>query len=491
MPYELFVGWRYLYSARHSSAIWVWFVFGVVALAAGIAFFLYATRPSLPHEATIFGLSLVTAKTVAAVTMLLGGLSVAAAALLALFSTFTAISILGVAIGVSILVWVLSVTSGFQEEFRRKVLGVNAHILIVRYGEFSEYRRVMRAAEQMPGVVAAAPFVFNEMMVAKGQRLSGVLVKGVDPALVGRVLDLPSQIDEPHRVKRGELPRLLVASTDEQGRNLRREAGIVIGRELAKKLDAHVGDQLRLISPLSGLDIAGWSAGAGEIPRSRDFRLTAIFFSGFNEYDKRLVYVHMREAQNFLDQGDIVTGVDLKVSDVFGARKLARRIASSLGEGRYRTIDWSELNHNLFTALAIQKLFLQIVIGFIVVVAAFNVLAALAMLVIRKTREISILKSMGMSSVGVARIFQSAGVIVWLLGTGLGLAWGYLGGQVLRRYGFPLDPKVYHISELPVRMDPWEFLLTAVFALLVCILATLYPSVRAARLNPVEGLRYD
>ncbi len=247
---------------------------------------------------------------------------------------------------------------------------------------------------------------------------------------------------------------------------------------------------VRLISPLSGLDVAGWSA-AGEMPRSRDLQVTAIFFSGFNEYDRRLVYVHLREAQAFMDQGDVVTGVDLKIRDVFAAKKLARTVVKALGGSPFRTIDWSELNHNLFTALSIQKLFLRIIIGFIVVVAAFNVLAALTVLVFRKTREISILKSMGMSSAGVARIFMTTGVIVWFVGTGLGLLWGYLGGLVLRNYGFPLDPKVYHISELPVRMEPVEFAITAGLALIWCLIMTLYPSIRAARMNPVEGLRYE
>jgi lipoprotein-releasing system permease protein len=474
MPYELFVGWRYLRSGGRSPAVWAVFALGCALCGGGVALFF-----------------LTGAKTIAAAAMLVGGITMAAGALLAAFTTFTAISILGVAIGVSILIWVLSVTSGFQEEFRRKVLGVNAHILVLKYGlDFSEYRKVMKKVSALGEVEAASPFVFNEMMIAKGQRLSGVLVKGVDPARVGRVLDLPGQIDRPHRIKVGELPALLSASTDERGRALAGEPGLVIGRELAAKLEAQVGDSVRLISPLSGLDIAGWSA-AGEIPRSRDFRISAIFFSGFNEYDKRLVYAHMREVQTFLDQGDVVTGVDLKVRDVYRARPLAREITALLGGSPYRTIDWSELNHNLFTALAIQKLFLQIVIGFIVVVAAFNVLAALAMLVIRKTREISILKSMGMAAAGVARIFQSSGLIVWFVGTALGLAWGYLGCLVLRRYRFPLDPKVYHINELPVRLDPWEFLITALFALVVCVLATLYPAVRAARMNPVEGLRYE
>ena len=432
-----------------------------------------------------------TSKAIAAVMMLAGGIGMAASVLLAVFSTFTAVSVLGVAIGVSIMIWVLSVTSGFQQEFRKKVLGVNAHILILKYGlDFSEYREVMKKAEAMPEVEAAAPFVFNEMMLAKGQRLSGVLVKGVDPVRVGRVLDLVGHIEKPHKVKPGHLPGLLLASTDAQGKDTGKLPGLIIGRVLARKLDARVGDVLRLISPLSGLDVAGWSA-SGELPRSRDFRVAGIFFSGFNEYDKRLVYVHMRDAQSFLDQGDIVTGVDLKIHDVFAARALARRIGRELGGSPYRAISWGQLNANLFRALALQKLFLMLVIGIIVVVAAFNVLAALYMLVIRKTREIAILKSQGIPAFGVTRIFMSAGIFVWVVGTSLGLTFGYLGGLVLRRYGFPLNPKVYHISELPVQLNPEEFVLTALFALLVCLLATLYPSIKASYLNPVEGLRYE
>jgi lipoprotein-releasing system permease protein len=476
MPYEFFVGWRYLHSGRRSAALTVAFVIGVLACGTGLGLFFLTGM-----------------KAIGAALILVGGIGLAAAALLSVFTTFTAISVLGLAIGVSILIWVLSVTTGFQDEFRRKVLGVNAHILVLKYGlDFTEYGSVVKKVEKVPGVVAAAPFVFNEMMLARGQRLSGVLVKGVDPKRVGKVLDLPGQVEKPRRIQPGELPGLLTASTegDEDERAAGPLPGIIIGQELAAKLDAQVGDVVRLISPLSGLDSTSWSA-AGEIPRSRDFRVSAIFYSGFNEYDKRLVYVHLREAQAFLDQQDSVTGVDLKVRDVFRARPLARQITHLLGGSPFRTIDWSELNHNLFTALANQKLMLQIVIGFIVVVAAFNVLAALVLLVIRKTREISILKSMGMSSPGVARIFQSAGVIVWATGTGLGLLWGYLGSLLLARYKFPLDPKVYHISELPVKMDPLEFLVTAGVALGICLLATLYPSVRAARMNPVEGLRYE
>ena len=487
MSYELFFGWRYLYFRRRSAALRVAFLLGSALCGGGIALFFLS--PLILDQPEAVG-SLGQLRALAAISIGVGGLTMTAAGLLSFFSTFTAISMLGVAIGVSILIWVLSVTSGFQEEFRRKVLGVNAHILILKYGlEFSEYRDVMRSAEAVKGVTAAAPFVFNEMMIARGQRLSGVLVKGVDPRLVGRVLDLPQHVEKPRRVTGRDLSGLITPSVDRDGRPLG-PPGLVLGRDLAETLEVEVGDVVRLISPLSGLDLAGW-APSGEIPRSRDFRVAAIFFSGFNEYDRRLVYVHMREVQSFLDQGDVVTGVDLKLAEVFKARSVARGVLAALGGPPYRTIDWSELNHNLFTALAIQKLFLRVFIGLIVVVAAFNVLAALAVLVIRKTREIAILKSLGTSRAGVARVFMSTGVIVWIFGAGLGLLWGYLGGLLLSRYRFPLDPKVYHISELPVRMDPSEFVLTAGFALVLCLLAVLYPAIRAGLLHPVEGLRYE
>ena len=475
MIYEFFISWRYLFRRNLSPALLIAFAISIAIGALG-GWLFFASG----------------AKAAGAILMLLGIKGALLSGLLMIFRALTAISVFGLSLGVSILVWVLAVTSGFQSEFRTKVLGVNAHVLVLKYGiDFTEYREVMRKVEAHPGVVAAAPFLFNEMMLARGNRLSGVLVKGVDPRLVGRVLDLPSHLRAGAKagVKPWPLPQLLAPSTDERGRSTGTLPGLIVGRALAEKLGAKVGDALRLISPLSGLDIAGWSAGA-ELPRSRDFRLTAIFDSGFAEYDKRLVYLHLREAQSFFDQGDAVTGVEMKIAEVFAAPRLARELKATLGGMPYRTVDWGELNHTLFTALVWQKLVLQIVIGLTVVVAAFNVLAALAVLVIRKTREISILKSLGMSSVSVARLFQSAGILVWMVGTSLGLGMGYLGCAVLKEYGFPLDPKIYLISTLPVRMQAIEFVVTALFALVICLLATLYPAWRAARLDPVAGLRY-
>lgn len=472
MPYELFVGWRYLYSPRRSAGLWLLLGLGVVSSLVGLGLFYAGVW-----------------RAVGAVALIGGTAIIAFALMLMVFSAFTAISVVGLAIGVAILIWVLSVTSGFQDAFRQKVLGVNAHVLVLKYGlDFTEYREVIDKAESLPEVHAAAPFVFHQMMIAKGNRLSGVLVKGVDPNRVTRVLDLHRHIESPPQKPGAKLGDLLATLEGTRGAKAPTYRGLIIGRELAKKLDAKVGDRVRLVSPLSTLDPSGWAL--GELPHSRNFRVSGIFNSGFDEYDKRLIYMHVAEAQAFFDQGDAVTGVEMKIRDVYAARSVSKKLSRRLGGAPYRTVDWSELNQNLFTALQTQKLFLEIVIGFIVVVAAFNVLAALAVLVIRKTREISVLKSLGMTSAGVARVFQCAGLLIWTVGTSLGLGWGYLGGWLLGSYGFPLDPKVYLISRLPVRMNPQEFAVTAAFALGVCFLATLYPAVRAARLNPVEGLRY-
>ena len=475
MPYEFLVGWRYLYRRKRSAPL-------VRALIASIALGIGGTL-------LFFGTEW---QAGAAVFMAIGAIGTAAFSLATVFTAFTTISMLGLAFGVATLIWVLAVTSGFYDEFRRKVLGVNAHVIVLKYGvDFSEYRQVIDTAEAVPGIVAAAPFAFNEMMIAKGNSLSGVLVKGVDPARVGRVLDLPTHIKDAVFGPESTIPQLLGPAGGGGGTHKVAVPGVIIGRELADKLDARVGDPVRLISPLNNLDSLGWWAGQVELPRSRDFRVVAIFDSGFAEYDKRLVYVNLREAQAFFDQGDVVTGVELKIKNVFAAKQTAKRLSQALEGGIYRTVDWGELNRNLFTALQTQKLVLQLLIGFMVIVAAFNVLAALAVLVIRKTREIAILKSMGMSASGIARVFESAGLVVWFVGTGIGLLWGYFGAIALRHYRFPLDPKVYLISELPVLLNPMEFVVTAFFALIVCIVATSYPAMRAARLDPVRGLRFQ
>lgn len=508
-------------------------------------------------------------------------------------SVITIIAVAGVALGVGALLSVMAITGGFQDAFRNKILGVNAHVLILKYGlDFAEYREVVEHAEELPEVSGAAPFVIHEMMLAKGDRLSVVLVKGVDPDRVGRVLDLPSQIlkgslDElrlpgrhaPERdpsqtrdVLDGEddldaylravdkasaepvtkpslpspevrapaapktpeprapqpapsaappqkpaqpahtpTPEEMEAALGAADVALPDEAaeaslfedqktgttaptaklpGVVVGSALAESLALHMGDHVRIISPLAGLDTSLWQGGGGA-PRTLDFRVTGIFEAGFQEYDTRLVYVDLYEAQRFFDHGDSVTGVELRLHDIDAAPKVARQLEGDLGGGPYHTMDWRELNHNLFTALEMQKVMLSLVIATIIFVAAFNVIATLIMLVLEKKREIAILKAMGARDSSILAIFLIQGILIGLVGTAIGLLLGGAVTTYLTVYQFPLDPKVYLIDHLPVRVSPMEFLNTVLIALGICTTAGLVPSYWAARLLPADGVRYE
>lgn len=427
-------------------------------------------------------------------------------------SVITVIAVVGVTLGVAALAVVVSITTGFQQEFKRKVLGVNAHVLVLKYGtDFSEYPEVMDMARRIPGVTGTAPFVINEMMILKGNEISGVLLKGIDPNVVGSVLDLPG-----HMVK-GSLRglRLPGAHPPAPRREIRpgtredpdepapREPepepepespgrplpGIVIGHALATQLGARIGDQVRVISPMSGLDLALWAPGTST-PKARDFRVIGIFNAGFDEYDTRLVYVDLYEAQRFYDQGDVVTGVELKLRDMDLARGVAESLRRRLGDGPYQVIDWEELNHNLFTALQIQKLGLSFVLTLVVVVAAFNVVGTLLMVVLDKRREIAILKAMGARNGGILKIFLLQGTVIGSLGTLFGVGLGLAACFLLRAYGFPLDPGVYLIDHLPVEIDMMDFVYTGIGTLVICFVATVPPAIWAARLLPVDGLRH-
>jgi lipoprotein-releasing system permease protein len=264
--------------------------------------------------------------------------------------------------------------------------------------------------------------------------------------------------------------------------------GIVVGATLAETLDVKVGDEVKIISPLTGLDTSLWRPDGGK-PTSRDFRVIGIFRAGFQEYDSRLVYMDLYEAQIFQDQGDTVVGVEIRLKDIDQASRVALRLERELGGGPFHTMDWRELNHNLFTALEVQKVILSLVIATIVVVAAFNVIATLIMIVLEKRREVAILKAMGAKDASVLMMFMVQGAAIGIVGTAIGLV---LGGAVcayLSVFAFPLDPKVYLIDHLPVKASPVEFLWTIGIALFICTCATLVPSYWAARLLPADGIR--
>jgi lipoprotein-releasing system permease protein len=456
MPYEFTVGWRYLFGRRRSAVLGV--ALAAAALATALGGVLFAASP---------------AKGAGILLLVFGSVATVAALLLRFFSAFTTISILGVALGVRTLAVVLSVSSGFQRQFEDKVLGINAHVLVMKYGQdFGEYEDVIKKVGAIRGVSGAAPFVLQELMIARGVEQTGVLVKGIDPARVGRVLDLPRQIEE------GSLQALAGAHAPPE---------LLLGRFLARRLHARRGDLVQLVS--LGSDFVPGLSLAAEPPRARDFRVGGSFYSGFDEYDRGLVFMGFRDAQVFGGLGDVVTGVEMRLADPMRSGEVARQVEKALGERPYRIIDWRELNHNLFSALQLQKTVLAIVMTLIVLVAAFNIIAALTLLVLRKAREIAILKAQGMTSGGVARVFLVSGLSIGLIGVALGVAWAGGDCALLRRYGYPLDPRIYLIGRLPVEARAREFLLTAGVALCICVLATLYPASKAARVHPVDGLR--
>jgi lipoprotein-releasing system permease protein len=483
-------------------------------------------------------------------------------------STSTALAIGGVLLGVAALTIVMSVTGGFQEQFREKVLGVNAHVLVLKYTtDFREYREVMKKVGDVPHVVGIAPFVISPMMLTHGDRTAtGVMLKGVDPELMPRVLDLPKQItrgslvglrradakppepaaDPLHRELDGASPVDAAArATSEEvsstppghGRRVRRRArgsglgtgaslvgevtphggyksglpdddfipdsidpdpcrssaqvaqmpGIVVGRTLAEQLHVGLGDCVQVTSPQIGI-----SFGAGaRSPIAKRFRVIAVFEAGFDQYDSKFVYADLYEAQAFYEYGDSVTGMEMKLDDIQRAGAVAKEMTQRLNNGIYYTMTWDELNHGLFTALLIQKIGMSFMLGLIILVAACTVIATLIMVVLDKKKEIALLKAIGAKDDAILRIFVYQGGFIGLSGTALGVLIGWLSCRFLLAYSFPLDPKVYFISHLPVSMRATEFVVPALVAIGICLVATILPAVYAARLRPADGLRAE
>ena len=265
---------------------------------------------------------------------------------------------------------------------------------------------------------------------------------------------------------------------------------IIMGKELARKLRATLGDDVTVVVPLSNVDVNTWRAKSAA-PRTRKFRVAGIFYSGFDEYDRRLMYTTLAETQILWGRGDVAMGVELKIRDVDRAAEIARKLGATLGEPPFQVQDWYELNHNLFTALTLQKLALTIILTLIIAVAAFNMVSALVMMVTDKTREIAILKSMGSTSTSVAQVFQVVGLAIGGAGTLIGVAIGLAICHVMSSYGYHLDPKVYLIDRLPIEVRGLEVLLVCGITMAISIISTIVPASNAAALRPVEGLRYD
>jgi lipoprotein-releasing system permease protein len=390
------------------------------------------------------------------------------------FSLISFLGIAGVAVGVMVLVTVTAVMTGAEKNFQQRVLGVSAHLLVMRYGEnFRGYEDVRRRIAAVDGVVATAPFVYGQGLLRSAKATAGSVMRGIDPALEGGTTSvLP--------------PEALTLLAEDFDRRRRQPGppGIVLGRELARQLDVKPGDQLFLLMPRA------MRSAVTHVPAMLRLRVLSTIDTGLYDFDKSLSYLHLADAQQVMGTGDAVTGIAVRLDDIYRAAEIKQRIVGELGFP-YWAKDWMQLYRNMFSALRLQKTVMFIILTLIVLVAALNIAGTLFMMVTEKTRDIAILKAMGATDRSIGRIFVIKGMWIGLAGTLLGLAGGFGLCALLRRYQFVhLDPKIYPFTRLPVDVQAPDVALIVGCALCICFLATLYPSRRAARLNPVDALRY-
>jgi lipoprotein-releasing system permease protein len=392
-------------------------------------------------------------------------------------SFIAAVSMLGIALGVAALIVVLSVMNGFQQELRTRILAVASHIEIRGLdGKIADWQSVARVARANPSVKAEAPYVLGQAMLSAGTANRGGVVRGVDPALETTVADFGSHM------RAGALADLKPG-----------EFGIVLGVELAHALGVRVGDSVVVITPQGTVTLAG------TLPRVKSFRVVGVFEVGMFEFDSGLALVHLADAQKLYRLDDAVSGVRLRLDDLFAAPRVARELAATLPvDAEVR--DWT-LNHaNFFRAVAIEKRMMFLILTLIVAVAAFNIVSAQVMVVTDKQADIAILRTQGASPASILAIFIIQGALVGTLGTLIGVAGGLalafnietVVPFVERLLGVQfLDKTVYYISELPSQVLQGDVVLVAAIAFVLTLLATLYPSWRAARINPAEALRYE
>ncbi len=403
----------------------------------------------------------------------------------AFISLITVITTLGVTIGVMTLDIVLSVMTGFEEDLRARILGFNPHIVISSMtGPISDYQQIVEKVRQMPEVEAAAPFVYSQVMVTSRQSVSGVLVRGLEPAHANDVVDLADHLKDGTLDGLGRERDVVVRESGEE--RTVTLSGVIIGGVLAQQLGVLPGDPINIVSPLNNTP-----GPLGLVPKVKRFVVAALFDSGMFTYDEGLIMMSLSDAQNFFSLGDRVSGVEVRVSDPYAAQAFARRLEAALGFP-FRARDWTESQRNLFAALALEKTVYFIVLLLIILVAAFNIIATLIMVVMEKRKDIAVLKSMGATSRSVGRIFVYKGVIIGTIGTLLGTLLGYGGCWLLDRYHFIELPKdVFYVSTLPVKIYPENFLMVGAASIIICLLATIYPARQAARLAPVEVIRYE
>ena len=431
-------------------------------------------------------------------------------------TVISVLSICGVAISSCALSSVVSVMGGFSQDLKRKILGNNAHIVVdtVPGTPFGDYSAALERIRKIPGVVGATPVVHGEVMASSASNLAGVVVTGIEPESIHSVIDLNNNI-EVGRVNYLEHPELLtrlppneVIGLGPGGERYYKGAelpgmpddidpavraviipnrpdrpGVILGRELAKTLHVYIGDEVTLVSPLGDL------GPMGVMPRTKKFRVAAIFYSGMYEYDATYVYTMMDTAQEYFQTAEKISAIEVKVEDAERADRITPLVVAAVARDELRVRDWREINKNLFSALKLERFATFIILSVAIMVASFCIVCTLLLMVTEKGKEIAILKAIGASDGMILRTFIIEGIIIGGIGTVFGVVTGLAVCTGLSWFGLRLDPDVYYIDKLPISVNPWDFLTVALAALTICTLSTLYPAYAASQLRPIDGLR--
>ena len=394
-------------------------------------------------------------------------------------SLITIISLFGVMIAVMTLNVVMAVMTGFEETLRDRLLGINAHIAIVKSGEpMREYEKVIEQLKSEGEVVAASPTIYGQVMLTAGPRVSGVVVRGVDPDRVNAVVHIERYIRD------GSLAGLKTQHPIQVEDRTVLLPGIILGERLANQLGVFPGSPVQVVSPL------GSATAIGVIPKVRRFAVTGLLTSGMSEIDSTLVFMGLSEAQNFFDLDGAVTNIELRIRNVNESKQVADEIQRRLGFP-YFAEDWTRLWPNLFSALELEKTVYFLVLLLMVLIGAFNILSTLIMVVMEKKKDIAILRSMGATQQSIRRIFLFKGLLIGVVGTILGVILGLLVCALIANYPFELPDGVFLIKRVPVRVYLGNVALVACASFAVCLLASIYPARQAAKLDPVEIIRYE
>lgn len=382
------------------------------------------------------------------------------------FISFTTwISVAGIAIGVMALILVIAVMTGFQNEIRERILGINPHVLVMGIGgDIKEPQKIVDVAKSVKGVAHAFPFISFQAMVQSGKQLSGALVKGLN----GQDVKFMSRL-----IKQGNIEAL------------NHKGGILIGKELSKHLGVMYGETLTILVPFGGV------SPMGAVPETIRAKVGGIFETGVYDIDNTLVIMSIQDIEAIMGQG--VTGIEVKIDDVYKADSIRKEIINRLGPASgFFARTWIEMNRNLFSALKLEKIAMFIILALIIFVASFNIISSLIMTVMEKKKDIAILKSIGAKKASLMKIFMVEGITIGIFGALIGSLSGYILCEIQRRFEIiKLDSDVYYINTLPIMISVLDALLVASITTVICILATLYPSYKASKIDPVETLRYE